>query len=53
MRLSNARKEGSVAHRDMEQYERANQAIRNFLRDGDWHASKEIHELLADEVAKD
>jgi len=43
----------SVAHRDVAQYEGAKSAIRNYLRDGDWHASKDIHERLADEVPKD
>ena len=42
-----------MAHRDAEMYERARRAIRNHLLDGEWHASREIHEQLADEVPKD
>lgn len=42
-----------MARRDPAQYDRAKLAIRRFLDDGDWHASRELHERLADEVAKD
>lgn len=42
-----------MTDRNVEQYERAKAAIRNYLRDGDWHASREIHEQLADDVPKD
>jgi hypothetical protein len=42
-----------VAHRDVEQYERASRAIRDYLLDGEWHGSREIHERLADAVPKD
>jgi hypothetical protein len=42
-----------VAHRNVEQFEHAKRAIRDYLRDGEWHASREIHERLADQVPKD
>jgi len=42
-----------VTYRNVQQYDRAKSAIRNYLRDGDWHASREIHERLANEVPKD
>jgi hypothetical protein len=34
-------------------YERAKHAIQEYLRDGEWHGSKELHEDLADEVPRD
>jgi hypothetical protein len=34
-------------------YELAKRSIREYLRDGEWHGSREIHEDLADVVAKD
>ena len=34
--------------RDPARYERAKRAIQNYLRDGDWHASRQLHEDLAD-----
>lgn len=42
-----------MAHRNVEQFERAKRAILDYLRDGEWHASREIHERLADQVPKD
>lgn len=42
-----------MTYRDPAQYERARRAIRNYLSDGDWHASREIHERLANDVPKD
>ena len=42
-----------MAHRDNEQYERAKRAIAAYLQDGGWHASRELHERLADEVPRD
>jgi hypothetical protein len=39
--------------RDPEQYERAKRAIRDYLRDGEWHASRKLHEDLADDVPQD
>lgn len=42
-----------MARRKVEQYERAKRAIGDYLRDGDWHASREIHERLAEAVPKD
>jgi hypothetical protein len=42
-----------MAHRDPEQYERAKRAIAAYLQDGGWHASRELHERLADQVPKD
>jgi hypothetical protein len=42
-----------MTHRDAEQYERAKRAIQSYLQDGEWHASREIHERLANEVPND
>ena len=42
-----------MTYRDTEQYERAKRAIQDYLQDGEWHASREIHERLANEVPKD
>jgi hypothetical protein len=43
-----------VAHRrNSEEYERAKNAIRNYLGDGEWHARRKMGEDLAGEVPKD
>ena len=42
-----------VQRRDPERDERAKRAVQNYLRDGEWHASRELHEALADDVPKD
>jgi hypothetical protein len=42
-----------MTYRDPAQYERARRTIRNYLSDGEWHASREIHERLANDVPKD
>ena len=42
-----------MTYRDTEQYERAKRAIQDYFQDGEWHASREIHERLANEVPKD
>lgn len=40
--------------RDPEQYEQAKRAIRGYLSDGDWHASRKLHDDdLVDDVPKD
>jgi len=42
-----------MPHRNPDEYERAKSAIRQYLRGGSWHASRDIHERLAEEVPKD
>jgi hypothetical protein len=42
-----------ATHRNVEEYEQARRAISHYQRDGDWHASREIHERLTDEVPED